>query len=65
MLHVDPMIRQNGLGTALLRALAAWAVSEGATQAYLQVVHDNAPAIALYERLGFKSHHTYTTWRQV
>ena len=27
--------------------------------AYLQVLGDNGPALALYERLGFRTHHAY------
>ncbi|MSP02854.1 MAG: GNAT family N-acetyltransferase [Acetobacteraceae bacterium] len=40
---------------AAMRALMAWAVSLGAHCIGLQVVADNAPAIALYRRLGFEA----------
>lgn len=44
--------RRRGLGTRILRALAAWAHAEGAAELYLQV-EDDSPARPLYERLGF------------
>jgi ribosomal protein S18 acetylase RimI-like enzyme len=42
-----------------MSALAGWAAEQGATTAYLQVLGDNLPALALYERLGFLEHHRY------
>jgi len=55
-LAVDPARRRAGLGTALVRALLADAA---ASTAYLQVEEDNAPAVALYERLGFSKAYRY------
>jgi len=55
-LAVDPAHRRSGLGTALVRALLARA---SATTAYLQVEEVNAPAVALYERLGFAEAYRY------
>jgi GNAT superfamily N-acetyltransferase len=49
----DPAQRRMGLSHATLAALLTRARSAGATGACLQVVAANAPAIALYERLGF------------
>lgn len=51
--------RRRGLATTLTRALQAWAVAAGARWCYLQVVAGNAPARALYRRLGFIEHHRY------
>jgi ribosomal protein S18 acetylase RimI-like enzyme len=42
-------------------ALAAWGHSLGAERAFLQVEQRNAPAVALYRKLGFGTHHTYRT----
>ncbi|KQS68321.1 N-acetyltransferase [Modestobacter sp. Leaf380] len=56
---VDPAARRGGLATALTRALQSWAVDEGARWCHLQVLADNAPARALYRRLGFIEHHRY------
>jgi GNAT superfamily N-acetyltransferase len=43
-IEVSPDRRRQGLGL---------------TVAYLQVLGDNAPALALYDRLGFVEHHRY------
>ena len=51
--------RREGLGLAVMAALVEWAAERGATTAYLQVLGDNAPALALYDRLGFLEHHRY------
>ena len=57
--RVAPTHRRQGLATAVLEALLAWAAERGASTAYLQVREDNAPAHALYGRLGFTRHHSY------
>jgi ribosomal-protein-alanine N-acetyltransferase len=50
---VDPSLRRRGCGTALLEELLDRA---GPDQPYtLEVRTSNAPAIALYERFGFRS----------
>jgi N-acetylglutamate synthase len=56
---VDDGARRRGLGTAVMAALGAWARDRGAAECVLQVAADNAPALALYERLGFTEHHRY------
>jgi len=55
-LAVDPARRRAGLGTALVRALLA---GTRASVAYLQVEERNAPAVALYGRLGFAEAYRY------
>ena len=47
---------------AALRALENWAATQNARWLGLQVVATNAPAIALYERLGYVSHATNRFW---
>ena len=56
-----PEARGRGLGRALVAGLMRFAYEQGAAQAYLQVEHGNAAAIALYESLGFVPVYTYAT----
>lgn len=52
-LAVHPNEQRRGLGEALLRWALAWLRKEGVRRATLYVDTDNAPAIALYRKLGF------------
>lgn len=56
--HVEPAYRRRGLARDVLSALLGWGAELGATTAWLHVEVDNAPGIALYESLGFSTHHT-------
>ncbi len=58
-LHVSPNRRRQGLGTRVMARLARQALDEGASAAYLQVETDNGGAAALYDELGFTTHHAY------
>ncbi|GAA4699786.1 GNAT family N-acetyltransferase [Nocardioides nanhaiensis] len=58
-IDVAPEHRRRGLALAVMESLLDWGAEQGATTAYLQVLADNAPALALYERLGFTEHHRY------
>nr|WP_243275040.1 GNAT family N-acetyltransferase [Streptomyces albus] len=58
-IEVAPERRRQGLARAVMAELARAALAEGASAAYLQVERDNAPARALYDRLGFADHHAY------
>ncbi len=58
-IEVSPEHRRQGLGLAVMDALLEWGAERGATTAYLQVLGDNTPALALYEQLGFTTHHAY------
>src|SRR5690606_18084692 len=53
-LAVDPAARVPGTGEALVRALVDRFRARGRAYLDLSVMHDNAPAIALYEKLGFE-----------
>lgn len=57
-LHVDPARRRQGLATALVGVLLERGAEQGATTAWLHVETDNAAALALYDSLGFRTHHT-------
>ena len=58
-LWVSPEHRRQGLANVVMATLLGWAAERGATTAYLQTRGDNPAALALYERLGFRTHHTY------
>lgn len=49
--------RRRGHARRLCAALMAWSFGRGATRAYVQVLVDNAAAIALYESMGFNTQH--------
>ena len=53
-LYVDPHWRRNGVARVLLDAVRAAAEQRGAVRLTLQTEDDNAPALALYERYGFR-----------
>jgi GNAT-family acetyltransferase (TIGR03103 family) len=53
-LAVDPAAALPGIGEALTRALAEHFLREGRAYMDLSVAHDNAAAIGLYEKLGFR-----------
>lgn len=54
-----PEARRQGLAAKALAALAAWAMPLGARRAWLQVTAENAPARALYARLGMREIYRY------
>jgi len=49
----------NGYATIACAALLSWAWQHGAHTAYLQVGANNAPALAVYRKLGFATVYTY------
>ena len=51
---VRPDRRREGIGRALLNALLAQARGRGCAEALLEVRHDNAAALAMYEEIGFE-----------
>jgi len=53
-LYVHPDSQRQGIGNALLRAIQDWARQHGALRLRLQVNRGNAPAIAAYQKYGFR-----------
>ncbi|GAB3586637.1 GNAT family N-acetyltransferase [Calidifontibacter terrae] len=58
-LHTPPAARGHGYARTLVGEAARDADRRGVRSAYLQVSADNEPAIALYESLGYTTHHEY------
>ena len=58
-----PEWRSQGLGRQLTLHLLQWGMNHGARDAYLQVQHDNTPALKLYGSLGFMEQYSY--WYRV
>jgi RimJ/RimL family protein N-acetyltransferase len=46
--------RRRGIGSALMEEALSWARAAGITKVELEVFPHNAPAIALYRKLGFE-----------
>ncbi|WP_405795050.1 GNAT family N-acetyltransferase [Streptomyces sp. NBC_01506] len=61
--EVAPARRRQGLAGSVMRALARRALDEGASAAWLQVESDNDAARALYDGMGFATHHRYHHFR--
>lgn len=62
-LVTDPQRRNKGYGAQLVLHMLSWAQEHAAAQAYLQVMHTNAPARHLYTKLGFED--VYQYWYRV
>lgn len=58
-LHVAPEHRRRGVALQLMGAMADASQARGVRSMYLQVMNASAPAVALYQRLGFSTHHQY------
>jgi GNAT superfamily N-acetyltransferase len=53
-LYVHPDSQRQGIGRVLLAAIWDWARQRAAQRLWLQVNRGNAPAIAAYEKYGFR-----------
>jgi ribosomal protein S18 acetylase RimI-like enzyme len=62
LVEVAEPARGRGLAQHVTRALAQWGRGAGAGTVVLQVEETNAPALGLYRKLGFRTHHPYVTW---
>jgi ribosomal-protein-alanine acetyltransferase len=61
---VDPRFARRGVGAALLAAAENYALRHERQTVMLEVRYDNAPAIALYEKCGYRpfgEHEDYYT----
>ena len=63
-LAVDPQSSRPGVGEALVRTLAERYQALGRRWLDLSVMHDNEPAIKLYEKLGFRRVPVYCVKRK-
>lgn len=52
-LAISPDLRRQGAGMGLVLAFLGRVAGAGATEAFLEVAQDNAPARALYTQAGF------------
>lgn len=55
----DPAQRRRGYGSTIVESLLSHGAKQGANVGYLQVAQDNAPARALYTKLGFSMIYQY------
>ncbi|MDF1597249.1 MAG: GNAT family N-acetyltransferase [Acidimicrobiia bacterium] len=54
-----PAFRRRGLARRMSESLMAWGIDQGASLAYLQVMHENTAAWQLYESMGFTFGYDY------
>jgi ribosomal protein S18 acetylase RimI-like enzyme len=59
LLYVEPAHRHQGLGTALMHHAEYWARLQGHHHVGLHVLTDNAPALKLYQALGYAPQATF------
>lgn len=52
-LAVDPELRRQGLGRALMQSAESWLREQGTPKVQLMVRADNEAVLAFYERLGY------------
>jgi len=57
--EVVPAQHRRGLATRVVDALLGWGAAHGALSVYLQTLPNNVPALELYARYGFVTHHAY------
>ena len=57
-IRVDPEHRRRGRGSSLCATLFDWGRRLSARRAYVEVPDENTDALAFFESLGFRLHHT-------
>jgi len=62
-LVTEERYRRQGLATQVISTILSWAATLGAHGTYLQVMADNAPALALYAKMGYRPCYRY--WYRV
>jgi len=55
-MYTHPSYRGRGINKRILQELKKWAYKKGLYEVRLTVYSDNLPAIAAYEKAGFKNH---------
>jgi ribosomal protein S18 acetylase RimI-like enzyme len=58
-MSVDASCRRQGIGSALIQHLLAFAATQGHTRVFLTTTAFNAPGIAMYEKAGFRLTRTF------
>lgn len=53
-MYTEPDMRGRGVNKLIIDALVEWARKKGLDEVRLQVYDDNTPAVAAYEKVGFK-----------
>ena|GEM_PF-1975203 len=61
-IYVLPAHQRQGIGRALVHAGVRAMAEEGIHRCYVSVELDNAPAVAFYQRFGFRYHRTYVSF---
>lgn len=61
-IQIADNFRRMGLAEWMLRQASVWGAANGADTLALAVTADNAPAVKLYDKLGFKTCGSYSYW---
>jgi len=56
-IYVDPVVRGKSISSMLIENLMQWSTSQGVAEFSLKVYAENAPAIRVYEKIGFSKQH--------
>ena len=56
-IYVDPCARGKNISSVLIESLMQWSKAQGVSEISLKVYAENAPAIRVYEKIGFAKHH--------